>query len=131
MAGPYVDELGNRVCVVVFPTADDVTAEKSEPLIPQLEAAGRQAPIAILIEVPPLRGIDPSMVTFIISMMSGRRINAPVVGVVAKNAVVRVTLRAIQAALKVYGKDIEIATHDTRELGVAWAAERISLLATL
>lgn len=128
MAGPYLEDLGNQLYVVVFPTADDLTAEKCEVLVPQLEAASRVGPVAILCEVPPLRVVDPSMITFGLTMMSGGRINAPIIGVVAKSAVIRIALRAIQAALKVYGKDLEVATHDTRELGVKWATERLAAL---
>lgn len=126
MSEPRVEDHGGGVFLVVFPAVEDVTAAKSIPIVATLAEASKQGPIALLAATPPdIRLVEPSMISYWLQAINSGQVRAECIGVVSKAIAVRIALKALQSALKVYGKDTLIATHPSIEVALAWARENL------
>lgn len=126
MSEPHVEDRGGGVFLLVFPTVEDVTAAKSVPLVAVLTAASTQGPIALVAVTPPdIRLIEPAMISYWLQAINSGQVKAQCMGVVSKAIAVRIALKALQSALKIYGKETLIATHPNTEAALAWARENL------
>jgi hypothetical protein len=117
-----VQQLEEHIFLVDFPEAEDVTVASSVPIAATIIAASKGRPMVLLAETPPtLRLVDPAMISYWLDRINRGEVNAKAIGVVSRGVVVRIALKALQSALKVYGKHTLISTHATREATIEWA----------
>ena len=115
-----------RVYLVRQEEAGEPAPAVRSALVNELRAASRSGPVAVVLELGRVGGVDASMAAFWLGLLEDRQADVAVVAVVTSARSLRLATLAFSAVVSLRHLPVEVRAHGRTEDALTWSAAALS-----